>query len=85
MNQWENTGVFTREEVNALRKRGYVSEVTAELLLQLCYNVDRQDRHGDYRIEHCRMDAVPYNREQLMDLKRIANKCLEHDRESSIS
>jgi len=74
-------GVFTREEISALVKHNYVTDVTARLLIELYYNIDRQDRHGDYRIEHHRIE-VTYSREQLMELKRVAAGLInqEHSR-----
>ena len=46
LNKWEptNTAVFTREEIAALLKHDYISEVNAELLAQLCYTVAKDTK-----------------------------------------
>ncbi len=78
-----NAAVFTREEVNALRKHDHITETTARILLELYYDPVR-DLHDTVRVFHRHHDSVPYDKESLMDLKRIANKYLETDNAATI-
>lgn len=71
--------VFTREEVDVLLQHDYISEINAELLRELCYEVERDPNKDFYvpRITHCTRDQVEYSRKQVMGLKAIANRILQ--------
>lgn len=70
LGNFANRGVFDRKEVALLLQGSYITEDTAELLVQLCYEDPESE---DSKIFLCHRATVPYNREELMNLKRIAN------------